>query len=74
MNMIFQIKLNLMMKDLFNKRICFIMNDNQEKVFKETRLRNLNNRYDKLKNAELTYEALEVKKEIELLEKELGIN
>lgn len=50
------------------------MNDNQEKVFKETRLRNLNNRYDKLKNAELTYEALEVKKEIELLEKELGIN
>lgn len=48
------------------------MNAKQEKVFKETRLRNLNNRYDKLiQNAELTYEALEIKKEIELLEKEL---
>lgn len=48
------------------------MNKAQEKVFNETRLRNLNKHYEKLsQHQELSNLALDVKKEIETLENKL---
>lgn len=45
----------------------------KERVFKETKLRNLNVWYDKLKNSGVTMTS-DVEKEISSLEKELGMN
>ena len=48
------------------------MTPEEQKVFTETRLRNLKRRYSKLTNhSDLTDEALTVKKEIESLEAQL---
>lgn len=48
------------------------MDEKQTRVFKETRLRNLQRHYAKLtQHPELSNLALDVKKEIETLEKEL---
>ena len=48
------------------------MTPEQQRVFNETRLRNLEKRYSKIKeHARLTDEALQIKKEIESLEAQL---
>ena len=46
-----------------------MLNDKEKRVLEETHLRNLKRRYAKLiQHADLTDEALEVKKEIDFLE------
>lgn len=48
------------------------MDENQERVFIETKLRNLKRKYSKLiQHSDLTDEAIEVKNEIEVLEDKL---
>ena len=48
------------------------MDERQQRVFNETRLRNLNKHYEKLsQHPELSNLALDVKKEIETLENQL---
>lgn len=49
------------------------MTPREEKVYKQTRLRNLKRKYSRLiQHSDLTYEALHVKTEIDSLENELN--
>ena len=50
------------------------MNKNEERVYKETKLRNLKRKYSKMfQHAELVEECIELKSEIDGLERELKL-
>lgn len=49
------------------------MNDNEKRTYQKTRLRNLKRRYARIKeHADLVEEAIELKADIDTLEKELN--
>lgn len=50
-----------------------MLSDKEKRCFKETRLRNLKRRYSKMiQHSELTRDAIELKSEINVIERELN--
>ena len=71
--MIYPITLTVYMKTMSNKKEYKSMKDDERKAYMEVRLRNLKRRYARVKeHADLVEEAIELKADIDTLEKELN--